>query len=49
VLGWGYNGYGQISVPGGLDLVNLPVTSIDNVNTNVPGKYQVNYSVTNSY
>jgi alpha-tubulin suppressor-like RCC1 family protein len=49
VLGWGYNGYGQISIPGGLDLANLPVTAIGTVNTNVPGNYQVNYFVTNSY
>jgi hypothetical protein len=29
--------------------MNLLATSIDNVNTNVPGSYEVNYFVTNTY
>jgi alpha-tubulin suppressor-like RCC1 family protein len=49
VLGWGANTTGQINIPAGLDIPNLSVASTDNVNTNVPGSYQVNYFVTNTY
>jgi alpha-tubulin suppressor-like RCC1 family protein len=49
VIGWGSDSSGQINIPSGLDIVNLPVASSDNVNTNAPGGYQVNYFVTNTY
>ena len=49
VVGWGNNTSGQIHFPTGLDVINLPVGSNDNVNVNVPGNYVENYFVTNGY
>ncbi len=48
VVGWGRNNFGQTNIPAGLNTLNLPIAVSGTVDTNTPGIYHLNYSVTNA-